>query len=61
MVDALVESATSMKMPKISDWIVAIVTAVVSATRFFVQLPLGCISPLSLDRYEEQLPGNLKR
>lgn len=44
-----------VKMPKKGDWVVAIVTAIISATRFYVQLPLGCTSPLSLD--DEKLPG----
>ena len=34
-------------LPDVRDWVVVIVTAMVSATKFFVQLPLGTVSPFS--------------
>lgn len=34
-------------LPDVGDWVVVIVTAMVSVTKFFVQLPLGAGSPFS--------------
>lgn len=51
---AIVESESSICLPKRKDWVVVIVTAIISPTRFFVQLPLGCKSPLSVDHQEEK-------
>ena len=45
-------SSSSLKLPVKGDWIVAIATAVMSPTRFYVQLPVGCKSPLSLQDCE---------
>lgn len=41
---------TVMTLPVIGDWVAVLVTAVVSATRFFVQLPLGNRNPFSYSR-----------
>ena len=41
-------------LPDVRDWVVVIVTAMVSATKFFVQLPLGAGSPFSTG----SVPGN---
>lgn len=61
MEEAVVESEGFVKIPKRDDWVVVIVTAIITATRFYVQLPLGCTSPLSLDQCkEEELPGAYK-
>ena len=46
-----------VQMPKKDDWVVVIVTAIISATRFYVQLPLGSVSPLSLDHRKEDTSG----
>ena len=31
----------ALPLPSVGDWVVAMVTAVVSATRFYIQMPLG--------------------
>lgn len=36
-----------MTVPSVGDWVVVLVTAVISPTRFFVQLPLGNRNPFS--------------
>lgn len=48
MEKAAMEFDSDMKLPKRKDWVVVIVTAVMSPTRFYIHLPLGCMSPLSL-------------
>lgn len=48
MEDASVKMENFLVFPRRNSWIVVIVTAVISATRFYVQLPLGCQSPLSI-------------
>ena len=53
MEPAVSESDYSIPFPKRSDWIVVIVTAIISSTRFYVQLPLGCKSPISTLQYEK--------
>ena len=34
-----------LQLPLVGDWVVVIVTAVVSATKFYLQMPLGAKSP----------------
>ncbi len=41
-----------LELPCKNDWIVVVVTAIVSATRFYVQIPLGLVSPLVLCKGE---------
>lgn len=36
-----------MTLPSAGDWVVVLVTAVISPTRFFVQLPLGNRNPFT--------------
>lgn len=52
MESAVVHSSSALKLPVKGDWIVAIATAVMSPTRFYAQLPVGCKSPLSLQELE---------
>lgn len=47
METAVVESDYYMTLPNRNDWIIVIVTAIINSTRFYVQLPLGCKSPIS--------------
>ena len=47
--NATIEDCSVIPLPRRNSWIVVIVTAIVSPTRFYVQLPLGCKSPLSMD------------
>ena len=54
---ATVKTSCYTRLPKQGDWVAAIVTAVVSPTNFYVQLPLGCKSPLSLHQHEEDSTG----
>ena len=34
-----------LQLPLVGDWVVVIATAVVSATKFYLQMPLGARSP----------------
>lgn len=51
---AVVNSSSVLKLPGEGEWLVAIVTAVVSPTRFYIQLPLGCKSPLALHQSDRE-------
>ena len=46
-----------MTLPVVGDWVAVLVTAVMSATRFFVQLPLGNRNPFSAPHVGSDLPG----
>jgi len=48
LVEALVEADSCLELPNRNDWVVVVVTAIVSPSRFYVQLPLGLLSPLAL-------------
>ena len=45
--ESFAKTAGDFLLPDVKDWVVVTVTAVVSATKFFVQLPLGARSSLS--------------
>ena len=45
--ETFAKTAGDLLLPDVRDWVVVIVTAMVSATKFFVQLPLGAGSPLA--------------
>lgn len=51
------ESAHFLQLPKKNDWVVVVVTAIISSTRFYIQLPLGCRSPLTLEFNSDQAEG----
>ena len=46
--EAFTGECVTLSLPSIGDWVVVIVTALISATELFVQLPLGCVHPLHL-------------
>ena len=45
-----VTADNDLELPRRKHWVVVIVTAIVSARKFYVQLPLGLTSPLSVAR-----------
>lgn len=45
--ETFAKTTGNLLLPDVRDWVVVIVTAIVSAAKFFVQLPLGAGSPLS--------------
>lgn len=54
MEPAVVNSSSTLRLPRKGAWVVAVVTAVISPTRFYVQLPLGCKSPLAVAKPHDQ-------
>ena len=50
LVEVLVEADSSLELPSSNDWVVVVVTAIVSVSRFYVQLPLGLLSPITLSK-----------
>ena len=57
METVVIESDYSITLPNRNDWIVVIVTAIISSTRFYVQLPLGCRSPVSKIQHGDHNPS----
>lgn len=45
--DSFVDGMDNIQVPSVGDWISIVVTAVISATQFYVQMPLGSKSPIS--------------
>jgi len=46
----------NLVLPDVGNWVVVVVTAIVSATKFYIQMPLGAKSPLSAG----SVPGNVQ-
>ena len=47
-------NTSTLCLPSVGDWIVVIVTSLISVTELFVQLPLGCTHPLQLPKDNEK-------
>lgn len=38
---------STLSLPSVGDWVAVVVTAVVTATRFYIQMPQGARSPFT--------------
>ena len=51
MEEAFLKCEASLDMPGSGEWIVVIVTAIHSATHFYLHLPCGLISPFAVETF----------
>ena len=58
--EAYTRESSTPNLPSVGDWAVVIVTALISATEFFIQLPLGCVHPLHLVNDNENRDSKCK-
>ena len=58
--ETFTRESPTRNLPSVGDWVVVIVTALISATEFFIQLPLGCVHPLHLVKDDEDSSSKCK-
>ena len=40
---------STLTLPSVGDWVSVVVTAVITPTRFYIQMPCGASSPFTAD------------
>ena len=47
MEEAYAMVPSTLSLPSVGDWVAVVVTAVITATRFYIQMPQGARSPFT--------------